>query len=173
MRWFSKAVIAAAFFGISGAALAQDLIPERRVVVTQDQDLPGGDIASVFDTTIEACERAALTNPRATAYVYNTRNGSCPPPTTPARGALFQGAYSAYAIEAISRYGALKGGWLAVRRLSKCHPLGGHGYDPIFMPEGSDKTFAEMEDAEKDAISHRARAFGLFVNDVLGGGVEH
>ena len=36
---------------------------------------------------------------------------------------------------------------------------GGHGYDPIFMPEGSDKTFAEMEDAEKDAISHRARAF--------------
>ena len=36
---------------------------------------------------------------------------------------------------------------------------GGHGYDPIFMPEGSDKTFAEMEDTEKDAISHRARAF--------------
>ena len=39
MRWFSKAVIAAAFLGLSGAALAQDLIPERRVVVTQDQDL--------------------------------------------------------------------------------------------------------------------------------------
>ena len=36
---------------------------------------------------------------------------------------------------------------------------GGHGYDPIFMPEGSDKTFAEMADVEKDAISHRARAF--------------
>ena len=36
---------------------------------------------------------------------------------------------------------------------------GGHGYDPIFRPEGSDKTFAEMADAEKDAISHRARAF--------------
>ena len=36
---------------------------------------------------------------------------------------------------------------------------GGHGYDPIFRPEGSDRTFAEMEDAEKDAISHRARAF--------------
>ena len=36
---------------------------------------------------------------------------------------------------------------------------GGHGYDPIFRPEGSDKTFAEMADVEKDAISHRARAF--------------
>lgn len=35
----------------------------------------------------------------------------------------------------------------------------GHGYDPIFRPEGTDRTFAEMEDAEKDAISHRARAF--------------
>jgi XTP/dITP diphosphohydrolase len=35
----------------------------------------------------------------------------------------------------------------------------GHGYDPIFRPEGSDRTFAEMTDAEKDAISHRARAF--------------
>ncbi|MET4684234.1 RdgB/HAM1 family non-canonical purine NTP pyrophosphatase [Brevundimonas faecalis] len=35
----------------------------------------------------------------------------------------------------------------------------GHGYDPIFVPEGSDKTFAEMDAAEKDAVSHRARAF--------------
>ena len=35
----------------------------------------------------------------------------------------------------------------------------GHGYDPIFRPEGSDRTFAEMTDAEQDAISHRARAF--------------
>ena len=36
---------------------------------------------------------------------------------------------------------------------------GGHGYDPIFQPEGSDKTFAEMDAAEKDAVSHRGRAF--------------
>lgn len=35
----------------------------------------------------------------------------------------------------------------------------GHGYDPIFVPEGSDRTFAEMDAAEKDAVSHRARAF--------------
>lgn len=38
---------------------------------------------------------------------------------------------SAYAIEAISRYGAMKGGWLALRRILKCHPLGGHGHDPV------------------------------------------
>ena len=37
-------------------------------------------------------------------------------------------------------------------------PLG-HGYDPIFVPEGETRTYAEMTAAEKNAISHRARAF--------------
>ena len=36
---------------------------------------------------------------------------------------------------------------------------GGHGYDPIFVPDGHDVTYAEMDPAEKNAISHRARAF--------------
>ena len=35
----------------------------------------------------------------------------------------------------------------------------GFGYDPIFRPEGSELTFGEMDPVEKDAISHRARAF--------------
>ncbi|HEX6865817.1 MAG TPA: non-canonical purine NTP pyrophosphatase, partial [Caulobacteraceae bacterium] len=35
----------------------------------------------------------------------------------------------------------------------------GFGYDPIFVPEGGEKTFGEIEPAEKDAVSHRARAF--------------
>lgn len=38
----------------------------------------------------------------------------------------------------------------------------GHGYDPVFVPEGETRTFAEMSDAEKNAISHRARAFEAF-----------
>jgi XTP/dITP diphosphohydrolase len=43
---------------------------------------------------------------------------------------------------------------------------GGFGYNPIFVPEGSDQTFAEMPDAKK-AISHRARAFDAMMAAVL------
>ncbi len=38
---------------------------------------------------------------------------------------------SEYAMEALKKYGALKGGWLAIKRFSSCHPWGGHGHDPV------------------------------------------
>lgn len=38
---------------------------------------------------------------------------------------------SQYAFEAISKYGPLRGGWLALKRLLRCHPFGGSGYDPV------------------------------------------
>lgn len=41
---------------------------------------------------------------------------------------------------------------------------GGFGYDPIFIPEGHDRTFGEMSLEEKSRISHRAQAFGKLVN---------
>jgi hypothetical protein len=43
----------------------------------------------------------------------------------------FQPSCSAYAITALRRYGAARGGWLAVRRIARCHPWGGHGFDPV------------------------------------------
>ena len=39
----------------------------------------------------------------------------------------------------------------------------GFGYDPIFEPVGEDRTFAEMDPAEKHAMSHRAQAFDLLM----------
>lgn len=38
---------------------------------------------------------------------------------------------SQYALEAVEKYGALKGGWLALRRILRCHPFGKGGYDPV------------------------------------------
>lgn len=49
------------------------------------------------------------------------------------RGSMcrYQPTCSEYMYEAIEKYGVLKGGLLGVRRILKCHPLGGKGYDPV------------------------------------------
>jgi putative membrane protein insertion efficiency factor len=46
----------------------------------------------------------------------------------------FDPSCSSYALEALERHGALRGSWLTVRRLGRCHPWGGHGWDPV--PDG-------------------------------------
>ena len=43
----------------------------------------------------------------------------------------------------------------------------GHGYDPMFAPEGESRTFAEMGEHEKNAISHRGRALTLFLTECV------
>ncbi|MQQ08456.1 membrane protein insertion efficiency factor YidD [Epibacterium sp. SM1979] len=46
----------------------------------------------------------------------------------------FQPTCSAYAMEALEKHGAVKGSWLTLRRLGRCHPLGSSGYDPVPDP---------------------------------------
>ena len=43
----------------------------------------------------------------------------------------FQPTCSEYALEALKTHGAFRGGWLAARRIVRCHPLGGSGCDPV------------------------------------------
>ncbi|MEO9822377.1 MAG: RdgB/HAM1 family non-canonical purine NTP pyrophosphatase [Paracoccaceae bacterium] len=45
----------------------------------------------------------------------------------------------------------------------------GHGYDPMFIPDGHDRTFAEMTADEKNALSHRADAFAKLIRGCFGG----
>ena len=49
----------------------------------------------------------------------------------------YQPTCSQYCIEAIERFGVWRGSWLTLRRLARCHPWGGSGYDPL---PGSDET---------------------------------
>jgi putative membrane protein insertion efficiency factor len=54
----------------------------------------------------------------------------CISPLTPA-SCRYIPTCSEYAVQAIKKHGAFKGLQLALKRLSRCHPWGGHGYDPV------------------------------------------
>lgn len=51
----------------------------------------------------------------------------------------FYPSCSNYAYEAVSRHGTLRGGYLALRRIGRCHPLGGHGVDLVPLEVGKDR----------------------------------
>lgn len=43
----------------------------------------------------------------------------------------FEPSCSVYGYEAVEKYGVLKGGWMAIRRIGRCHPMNPGGYDPV------------------------------------------
>jgi putative membrane protein insertion efficiency factor len=51
-------------------------------------------------------------------------------PITPA-SCRYTPSCSQYAVEALKKHGPFKGLWLAIKRISRCHPWGGSGYDPV------------------------------------------
>jgi putative membrane protein insertion efficiency factor len=58
-------------------------------------------------------------------------------PILPANRCRFEPSCSHYGMEAIARHGALFGSWLTARRLLRCHPWGGAGFDPVpALPPG-------------------------------------
>ncbi len=59
-------------------------------------------------------------------------------PLTPA-SCRFQPTCSSYMLEAIELHGAIRGFWLGIKRIAKCHPWGGSGYDPVPGKSGSKK----------------------------------
>ena len=49
----------------------------------------------------------------------------------PGAGCRFEPTCSRYFAEAVDKFGAWRGGWLGLKRLGRCHPWGGKGYDPV------------------------------------------
>lgn len=75
------------------------------------------------------------------------------------RGGAF---VSACALVSASGETVVRGAWRgSIAREARGH--GGFGYDPVFVPQGTSRTAAELSPAEKDAASHRGRALALLV----------
>ena len=69
---------------------------------------------------------------------------------------------SQYAVEALKKYGPIKGGWLTIKRLARCHPWGGSGYDPVPWWKFSKKVFPALRLPSKSSFaSSKLRFLGL------------
>ena len=75
---------------------------------------------------LTGCKFAAALPLLALVKVYQY----CISPLTPP-SCRFTPTCSQYAVEALRKYGPLKGSWLTLKRLSRCHPWGGSGCDPV------------------------------------------
>ncbi len=65
----------------------------------------------------------------------------------------FQPTCSAYGLDAVKAHGPWRGGWLALRRIARCHPWGGAGYDPVPQPR-SHKTCCAAHAGARPATEH-------------------
>ncbi|WP_194097540.1 alpha-2-macroglobulin family protein [Marivivens aquimaris] len=92
IMWIAAAVLAAT------PVLAQDqsFIPERRLEYTLNNDLPGGDIQSIRDTTLQVCESSCLSDTSCEAFTFNQRSAACFLKAGDLEAQYFAGANSAY-----------------------------------------------------------------------------
>ncbi|WP_299936169.1 alpha-2-macroglobulin family protein [uncultured Pelagimonas sp.] len=100
MRRFMLALIVAVLGSpMAHSAFAQSgddgAMPERRLIVTRDVDFFGSDLQSLFDTTLDACQKLCLDNPDCQAFTFNSRSNSCFPKTEVTDRQAYEGAVSA------------------------------------------------------------------------------
>ena len=63
----------------------------------------------------------------------------CISPLIPSR-CRYTPTCSEYALEALQQHGPVRGLWLSIKRIGRCHPWGGHGYDPVPNKKSSNKS---------------------------------
>ncbi len=103
MRGFVLRSVAVVLLGLvlSGvSAMADDLVPARRLSLSDNTDMPGGDLSSIFNSTLNACEAACLTNKKCEAITFNTKKNSCFLKSQVGPTQDFEGAYSGPVIKA-------------------------------------------------------------------------
>ena len=178
------AALGAVMMMLPSVSRAQDIVPPKRLIYSENSDLPGGDIGNQLDVTIDACETACLTNSRCTALTFNSRVGACFLKSGPGEPAFYQGAYSAYVVaaaEGVAERAALRSTELQkfvssydldeAKRLALA--LGGLHISDTFS---ADEHLASAAQAEADGDPVRAAAFvGAAVNitDDAGGWAEY
>ena len=103
-------------------------------------DHQDGDTASVAAPTTSLLSRSGQAMIRSYQRVRADRPSPC----------RFVPSCSTYALEALQEHGALRGSWLSVRRLSRCHPWGSSGYDPVPHRSTWNSTAAPSADPTHD-----------------------
>jgi putative membrane protein insertion efficiency factor len=66
----------------------------------------------------------------------------------------YEPSCSAYALEALQQHGPLRGLWLAVRRIGRCHPWGSHGYDPVPPATGAKNDTENNTGHDRGSCNH-------------------
>lgn len=83
-------------------ALAEGVIPDRRLAVTRNVDFYGSDLTNIFDTTFDACERACLADQNCRAFTFNEKSRACFPKSEITKTEPYEGAISARVFDASS-----------------------------------------------------------------------
>ena len=100
MRGTFLGVLSLALALLAAPLAAEDLIPTKRLTLLENSDLPGGDISSIFNTDLSACERACLASQSCEAMTFNGNNGSCFLKAAAGEAVPFQGAWSGRVLKA-------------------------------------------------------------------------
>ena len=94
-----RRVLSVALFALSLASFAnaqnKNPIPEQRLVYSKGIDFFGADLTNLFDTTLEACERACLSDRQCTAFTFNQKSNACFPKSGVSEKQTYEGALSA------------------------------------------------------------------------------
>ncbi|QYK42482.1 MAG: alpha-2-macroglobulin family protein [Paracoccaceae bacterium] len=168
---------------VPAGAVADDLIPERRMVYSENTDLPGGDFATQRDVTLQSCETACLATARCEAFTFNSRFGACFLKAGPGAPALYQGAYSARVLSAPSgtlqraatRRGELaflRGGDIAAAR-AQAGSLGGRHITGAASAEEHMASAAAAERAGNPANALAFTGAALNLTDSAAGWAEY